>query len=219
MATEELQSPVTETKRAAALAREYAGRIADAQISTDVDPEAYEAFGTILAIMRGEIVGKYLGFRLAAASRILEEVRGKPLQRVSHDVGGTLAALVEGSIRRLDGTMPKMLTARVVDVPSETVPGTVIAAGESFIPQIPYDGPEKVYADDLYADTVPPSGIPVPRVKVGHPPEVRVRIHRKDSINARYRDKYNGSRYVGPANNVLAQNEVPVKIRRARASG
>lgn len=62
----------------------------------DHDPEANEMLGIILSVARGGVTGRYLGFRLAAAARVLEEKRGKPLVRFKGTVD-TLATLVAKS--------------------------------------------------------------------------------------------------------------------------
>jgi hypothetical protein len=70
----------------------------EGQSFEDLDPQAFEAVGTILKIMRGEIIGRNIQTRLSASMAILYQYRGRPVQRREVDVGGTLADLIERSM-------------------------------------------------------------------------------------------------------------------------
>lgn len=51
-----------------------------------VDDQLAEALAVIAGIASGEIGGRYIGTRLAAACRIRDEHLGKPLQRVPEEI-------------------------------------------------------------------------------------------------------------------------------------
>jgi hypothetical protein len=75
----------------------------------DLDPQAFEAVGVVLGIMRGTIKGRHLSTRLNAALAVLYQYRGRPAQRTEHDVGTTLAELIEKSMElEAKGEIPSL---------------------------------------------------------------------------------------------------------------
>ena|SRR3990172_2071134 len=59
-----------------------------AKTADQEDALGHEAFGVILEIMRAHKLPRYIGFRYAAAARVLEERRGKPpIRKETEDPG------------------------------------------------------------------------------------------------------------------------------------
>jgi hypothetical protein len=95
-----------------------------------LDPNAYEAIGVILGIMRGTIRGRHLSARLNAATTVLYQYRGRPIQKTEADIGGTLAELIERSME-LEAKQPagfiegEVVDADLVEEPKDdNVPAT-----------------------------------------------------------------------------------------------
>jgi len=57
-------------------------------------PEVKKAVKTIMDVMQGDGLGRYTGFKVAAANAIIELYVGKPKARHEHDTGPTLAELL-----------------------------------------------------------------------------------------------------------------------------
>ena len=111
-------------KKAARVLNEIRDMIEEGRISEEQDPEAFEAVGTILAIMRGQIAGRHTLTRLQAAITILEQRKGKAVQKQVHDLGDSFADVLmasierEEKIRELPEPDPKLLEAIDVEVES-----------------------------------------------------------------------------------------------------
>jgi hypothetical protein len=94
-------------KKALDLLQEIRDNMEEGASFEEFDPTALEAVGTILSVMRGKLTGRYVGFRLAAATTILERYRGKPLAKTQQDIGDNLRALLERSLDRQEQLSPE----------------------------------------------------------------------------------------------------------------
>jgi len=94
--------------KAMQMVEEIRDNMQEGETFEDLDPQAHEAVGIILGIMRGKIKGRHLNTRLHAAITVLYQYRGRPTQKTEVDVGGTLADLITESMK-LDGPKRKAL--------------------------------------------------------------------------------------------------------------
>lgn len=94
-------------KKALDLLQEIRENMQEGASFEEFDPTALEAVGTILGVMRGQITGRYVGFRLSAATTVLERYRGKPLAKTQADIGDNLRALLERSLDQQDQLSPE----------------------------------------------------------------------------------------------------------------
>lgn len=106
-------------KRAAKILEGIREAIHEGRLSLDDDPEAHEAYGTVLYIMRGQISGRHSGTRLSAALAILDRRLGRPKQTTEHELGATFTELIEKSMevntgRRLPSAKIPVLEGEVV---------------------------------------------------------------------------------------------------------
>lgn len=86
--------------------------IEEGRTMEEFDPQAFEAVGVILQIMRGKLRGRHITVRLAAARSVLEQFRGLPKRQLEVEVGTTYADLIERSIDA-NPTPTKQLTTPV----------------------------------------------------------------------------------------------------------
>ena len=84
--------------KAARLLAEIRENMGEGQTFEDMDPEAVEAVGVILGVMRGTIRGRHTATRLTAATTLLHQYRGKPGSKGEMEIGDNLAQLIERSM-------------------------------------------------------------------------------------------------------------------------
>lgn len=98
---------IQEAKR---VLRDIRANMAEGETFEDLDPQAHEAVGIVLGIMRGTIRGRHLATRLTAALAILHQYRGKPVGKHEVDVGDNLVDLIQKSMEleeKTKGSLPK----------------------------------------------------------------------------------------------------------------
>jgi hypothetical protein len=79
----------------------------------DLDPQANEAVGIVLGIMRGTIRGRHLSTRLNAALAVLYQYRGRPAQKTELEAGDKLVDLINRSMELEERKIPQSLTPAV----------------------------------------------------------------------------------------------------------
>lgn len=94
--------------KASKLLTEIRENMGEGETFEDLDPRAFEAVGVVLGIMRGTIRGRHTATRLTAATTLLHQYRGKPGSSHEIEVGDTLAALIEKSMKLESTTRPAL---------------------------------------------------------------------------------------------------------------
>lgn len=115
--------------RAGKLLQEVRANMEEGESFEDFDPQALEAVGVVLGIMRGKIRGRHTATRLTAATTLLHQYRGKPGNKHEMEIGDNLAQLIEKSMKLEGRERPELPApeeiedAEIVEDENVSVPG------------------------------------------------------------------------------------------------